>query len=366
MHRDLQGRMLQNISLQASPPTMNVTPSMKRRDKISKGMKILIREGSAARNFETLWPLIDEFPEMVMLCSDDKHPNDLVTGHINDLVKRAVANGCNLMNVLRSCTLNPESSLQPGSGLLQPGDPADFILVDDPRNFRILSTYINGVEVARMGRSAILSIHEEPVNNFHSDPISIESIRVPAKGEKIRVIRALEGELITRELIVEPRVIEGNVVTDPEADILKLVVKDRYNNSPPATGFINGFGLKRGALASSVAHDSHNIIAVGVDDDSIARAVNLVIRNRGGIALVDGLQEDILTLPVGGIMSNDDGYIVAREYLEMDMKSKFLGSNLMAPYMTLSFMALLVIPELKLSDRGLFNVNNFTFTHLFL
>jgi adenine deaminase len=335
------------------------------KDKISKGMKVLIREGSAAKNFEALWPLIDEYPGMVMLCSDDKHPNDLVSGHINDLVKRALGKGCDLMNVLRSCTLNPKEHYKLETGLLQPGDPADFIVVEDLENLEVLSTWINGIEVAAMGRTMIHPVKEMPVNNFRATTISKETIALPAAGERIRIIQALDGQLITHEIMAGPKTEGGNVVADTGRDILKLVVKDRYNDSPPAVGFINGFGINNGAIASSVAHDSHNIIAVGSDDESITRAINLVIKNKGGISLVNGVDEYSLALPFGGIMSDEDGFKVASEYQALDSMAKKLGSNLMAPYMTLSFMALLVIPSLKLSDRGLFDVNNFTFTPIF-
>jgi len=336
------------------------------RDKISRGMKVLIREGSAAKNFEALWPLIDEHPEMVMLCSDDKHPNDLVKGHINVLVKRALGKGCDLMNVLRSCTLNPKDHYKLETGLLQPGDPADFIVVEDLESLKVLSTRINGIEVAAMGKTMIQPVIEAPLNNFRATPVNPQGITVPAAGERIRIIQALDGQLITHEIVAEPGTDGGNVVADPGRDILKLVVKDRYNDGPPAVGFINGFGIKNGALASSVAHDSHNIIAVGLDDESITRAINLVIKNKGGISLVNGVDEYSLALPFGGIMSGEDGYKVATAYQDLDSLAKQLGSRLMAPYMTLSFMALLVIPDLKLSDRGLFSVNNFTYTPLFL
>ena len=336
------------------------------RDKISRGMKVLIREGSAAKNFEALWPLIDEHPEMVMLCSDDKHPNDLVEGHINVLVKRALGKGCDLMNVLRSCTLNPKDHYKLETGLLQQGDPADFIVVEDLESLKVLSTRINGIEVAAIGKTMIQPVTEVPLNNFRATPVNPQGIAVPAAGERIRIIQALDGQLITHEIVVEPETDGGNVVADPGRDILKLVVKDRYNDGPPAVGFINGFGIKNGALASSVAHDSHNIIAVGLDDESIARAINLVIKNKGGISLVNGVDEYSLALPFGGIMSGEDGFKVATAYQDLDSLAKQLGSRLMAPYMTLSFMALLVIPDLKLSDRGLFSVNNFTYTPLFL
>jgi adenine deaminase len=363
------------------------------REKIGYGMKILIREGSAAKNFDALASLIENHPEDVMLCSDDKHPNDLVDGHINQLVKRAFKLGFDKMKVLRCATFNPVKHYGLGAGLLQKGDAADFILVDDLENFSVLATYINGIKVAENGKSLIPSVPVSPVNRFHAEPVTRKDIQVEAKGKRIRVIKATDGQLVTEELILNAPVKEGKVISDPGTDILKIVVVNRYNPAPPAVGFVRGFGLKSGAIASSVAHDSHNIIAVGADDDSIVAAINAIISVKGGIAVVSlspnphpqeggGVlfvtpdpfsntqypipNTQVMPLPVAGIMSGEDGYRVAELYKELDERVKTkLKSPLRAPFMTLSFMALLVIPDLKISDKGLFDGRNFSFTNLF-
>jgi len=335
------------------------------KEKISYGMKILIREGSAAKNFEALWPLIDEFPQQVMLCSDDKHPNDLEAGHINQEVKRAIAKGCDIMNVVRSCTFNPVHHYHLNIGLLQPGDPADFICVDNFFDFNILKTWVNGEIVAENGKSFIGRRVETPCNNFQTSLVQLSDLQVIDEGYPIRVQQALDGQLITKVMVAVPKTMDGNVVCDPARDILKLVVKNRYADAPAAVGFINGFGLRQGALASSVAHDSHNIVAVGADDESLVKAINLIVESKGGISLVDGTNQHLLKLPFAGIMSGDDGYFIARHYDMMDKKVKEIGSKLGAPYMTLSFMALLVIPSIKLSDKGLFDGDRFAFASLF-
>jgi adenine deaminase len=335
-------------------------------EKIGYGMKILIREGSAAKNFEALSDLIAEYPEMVMLCSDDKHPNDLVSGHINQLVKRAFGLGYDKMKVLRCATFNPVKHYRLDAGLLQQGDPADFILVDDLENFTILATYINGRKVAENGKSLISSVVVSPVNQFHAKPVKREDIVVRPGGNRIRVIKAIDGQLVTGELIVDTRIENNEVRTDPEHDILKIVVMNRYFLALPAVGFVQGFGLKSGAIASCVAHDSHNIIAVGTDDESIMAAINAIISSQGGISVAFGDDLFVLPLPVAGIMSDEDGYKVAKLYKNLDEQVKTkLKSSLKAPFMTLSFMALLVIPNLKLSDKGLFDGKKFSFTELF-
>jgi len=334
-------------------------------DKIKFGMKILIREGSAAKNFEALCSLIDEYPEMVMLCSDDKHPNDLAEGHINELVVRALKKGFDFMNVIRSCTYNPVTHYNLPVGLLQIGDPADMIVVDDLIGFHVQATYVDGLIVAENGKTLINSVADFPSNNFTADPIESEAIQVPDLKGDIRVIKALDGQLITESLRLSPKIANGFVTADPDRDILKLVVKNRYYHAQPAIGFVSGFGLKQGAIASCVAHDSHNIVAVGADDESITRAINLIISSKGGISIVDGDHEMSIPLPFAGIMSDQDGYGIAQLYQQMDEWTKRLGSPLRAPYMTLSFMALLVIPYLKLSDKGLFDGEKFAFTSLF-
>nr|NQU92537.1 adenine deaminase [Bacteroidota bacterium] len=328
-------------------------------------MKIQIREGSAAKNFEALIGLMKDHPDKVLFCSDDKHPNDLAKGHINQLVKRAISKGYSPMQVLKSCILNPVQHYDLDIGLLQPGDDADFIAIDNLEDFNVLCTFIGGEKVAENGMTLIDSVEESEPNAFNAEKISPEDIVVPFEPGKLQVIEALDGQLITKNIPAHPKNDHGNTVSDTENDILKLVVLNRYEKATPAVAFINSFGLKRGAIASTVAHDSHNIIAVGASDDEIVRAINLLVETRGGISLVDENQEFVLPLPVAGLMSAKDGFKVAANYNRMDELAKGLGSMLGAPYMTLSFMALLVIPELKLSDKGLFDGTKFKFTSLF-
>ncbi len=335
-------------------------------DKIKYGMKILIREGSAAKNFNELIPLIKDYPDMVMFCSDDRHPNDLVKGHINEHVKRAIAKGYDLFKVLRSATFNPVRHYGLDVGLLQPGDDADFIVVDDLKEFHVISTFVKGTKVAEQSKSLIQSVHEEAGNVFRAGIISSEDIRVEPRGKYLKIIQALDGQLITKKVIEAAKVESNYVTVNIDKDILKLVVLSRYQKkSKPSVAFIRGFGLKKGAIASTIAHDSHNIIAVGTSDQQIADAINLLIREKGGISLTSEEESVVLHLPVAGLMSNKNGFEIASLYENIDKKAKKLGSTLHAPYMTLSFMALLVIPSLKLSDKGLFDNEKFELTSLF-
>jgi adenine deaminase len=339
-------------------------------DKLSYGMKIIIREGSAAKNFDALVGLLHTHADKIMFCSDDKHPDSLVLGHINQLCARAVANGVDVFNVLQAACVNPVQHYKLAIGLLRKDDPADFIVVKDLKNFEVIQSYINGQLVAREGVSFILPspIAERPlVNRFNCSKKQVSDFELPWKGEKtIPVIEALEGQLVTNRLDWEPKVKNGLIVSDTENDILKIVVVNRYYDAPVAKAFIRNIGLKTGAIASSVAHDSHNIVAVGADDESICRAVNLVIEKKGGISCFSTLfsesqRELVLPLPVAGLMSEDDGYKVAKDYMAIDAMAKTMGSTLSAPFMTLSFMALLVIPRLKISDKGLFDGDAFQF-----
>jgi adenine deaminase len=334
-------------------------------EKISKGMKILIREGSAARNLKSLKELIKTNPEMVMLCSDDLHPEMLVTRHLNKIVADLISEGYNLFDVLRTCTVNPALHYGLEAGLLQKGHPADFIVVDDPKKMNILETWINGKKVFDRGRVLFDYKSDPPVNKFNCSKISTQEICVLKTASKIRVIKAFDGELITKEMIADS--VGGQcVVSDLKSDILKIVVKDRYNDGPAAVGFINGFGLKKGAMASSVAHDSHNIVCVGTNDNDIVNAVNEVIRMKGGLAVSAGEKMDSLPLPVAGIMSDMKVKKVADGYGSLSEEIKSFGCKLSAPFMTLSFMALLVIPELKISDKGLFDGRRFEPVSLFI
>jgi adenine deaminase len=334
-------------------------------DKIDAGMHILIREGSAARNFESLIPLMATHPEKVMFCSDDKHPDDLVAGHINLLIKRALKAGYDPLAVIRACTLNPVRFYKMNSGLLQTSDPADFIVVDNLTDFTILKTFIDGNKVAEEGKSILPTFSYESPNNFKAQKINISDLEIKAKPGKLKVIEAFDGDLVTAKILVNPLVNNGNVVSDLENDILKITVINRYEPSKPAVAYINGFGLKFGAMASTVAHDSHNIICVGTNDMDMVAVVNKLVENKGGIAVTDGTQTDVLPLPVAGLMANMEGYTVAEKYEAINNKALALGGSLKAPFMTLSFMALLVIPELKLSDKGLFDGTKFSFTDLF-
>lgn len=335
-------------------------------DKIKYGMKIIIREGSAAKNFDALISLLDEFPEQIMFCSDDKHPNELEIGHINLLAKRAVNEGIDVMKVIRACTLNVVDHYGLDVGLLQKGDNADFIITKDIVNFEVLSTYINGELVAHNGCPMIKSVNEKSINKFNCNSIIENDIWVNAESKQIHVIEAMDGQLITNDIILDAKNENGNIVSDPENDILKLVVLNRYKPSPPTMAFVRNFGIKKGAIASTVAHDSHNIIAVGTSEKEIINSINLLVSSKGGISFINEEIEKVLKLPVGGLMTTKDGYETAKAYDEMDQLAKGLGSTLSAPYMTLSFLALLVIPKLKLSDKGLFDGGNFKFTSLYV
>ncbi len=334
-------------------------------EKVNLGMKILIREGSAAKNFDTLQSLISSHTSMCMLCSDDRHPDDLLKGHINLLVKRAVQDGHNLFDVLQVATLNPINHYKLDVGLLRVGDNADFIVVDNLESFNILETYINGKLVAENGVSYLERVPIEPINVFNARPISADDIRVSANGKSMRVISAIDGELVTEKLIATPNIKNGEALCDIEKDILKLVVYNRYSESKPAVAFIHNFNLKNGALATSVAHDSHNIIAVGSNDADIVAAINKLIETKGGMSVSINGKTSSLPLPIAGIMSDLSIEKVASLYSELNEKAKRAGTTLQAPFMTLSFMALLVIPTLKLSDKGLFDGEKFEFTNLF-
>jgi len=330
-------------------------------DKLKYGMKILIREGSAAKNFEALIDLLDDYPDMIMFCSDDKHPDSLVEGHINQLCARAVAKGINVFNVLQAACVNPVEHYKLDIGLLKQGDFADFILVKDLVNFEVFETYIDGQLVAKNGKSAISTVESTIINNFMANdksPSDFEYLST-STNDLVTVIEAIDGQLITNKLIIEMTNVNGLLVADTDQDILKIAVVNRYKQMPVAKGFIKNFGLKQGAIASSVAHDSHNIVVVGVDDESICRAVNLIIKAKGGVSCVSNTEEQLLALPIAGLMSEKDGHQIAHEYTAIDLMSKKLGSKLSSPFMTLSFMALLVIPHLKLSDMGLFDGDEF-------
>jgi len=334
------------------------------KEKIKYGMKILIREGSAAKNFEELSPLIEEFPDMVMFCTDDSHPDTLQKQNIRDLVLRSFDLGYDLINVLKIASVNPVKHYNLDIGLLQKGDPADFIIIDNFQDFNVLQTFVNGVLIAQNGKSTIKHYKVTPINKFNTNFKKEIDFRLNLKKGKHPVIVAIDGELITEKMEYEVSTEINNFQSDLDNDILKITVVNRYKDAKPAVGLIKNFGLKRGAIATSVAHDSHNIIAIGVDDKSITKVVNAIIENKGGMAVYDGKQIHILSLPIAGLLSDDYGEKVAETYQALQQKAKELGSNLSSPFMTLSFMALLVIPKIKLSDKGLFDGEKFQFIEI--
>jgi adenine deaminase len=338
------------------------------REKLDAGMKIAIREGSAAKNFDALIPLIDEAPERIMFCSDDKHPDSLVDGHINALVRRALDRGYDRFDVLRAACVHPVRHYEMNIGLLREGDPADFIVVDDLETMNVRKTFVGGLLVAEDGESRIDRTSSAVVNQFEAGPIEPDALRVPAETSRLRAITAVDNQLVTGEEIVDARIEDGQAVADPENDVLKIAVVNRYEDADPAVAFIRGFGLQEGAIASSVAHDSHNVVAVAASDEALARAVNAVIDARGGISATDAVGDThLLPLPIAGLMSDEPYDEVARRYTVLaEFVQNRLGSPMDAPFMTLSFMALLVIPHLKLSDKGLFDGESFQFADRFV
>ena len=339
-------------------------------EKISLGMKIQIREGSAANNFDNLISIIKNYPDSVMFCTDDAHPHELIKSHINGLIKRAIYLGYNPLDVIKAATLNPVRHYNLEVGLLQRNDPADFVVIDNFNDFNILKTYINGELVAENGKSLLPDVKVDAINNFVAEKVTADDFKVIDEGKDINIIGVINGELLTEKIIAKTQShkVQSSsfyLVSDIENDILKIAVINRYEKKKPAVAFIKGFGLKRGALASSVAHDSHNIIVIGCDDESMAKAANMIIENKGGFAVCSDDVKKCLPLPVAGIMTNDDAFKVADDYSEIRDLAKSLGSPLSDPFMTMEFMALLVIPKLKLSDKGLFDCEKFELIPLF-
>mgnify|MGYP000896204611 CR=1 FL=1 len=334
--------------------------------KLEHGVKVLIREGSAAKNFDVLIPLIEKFPEQIMFCCDDAHPDNLLEGHINKHVKKAIALGYNMYDVLKASSYNVIKHYNLPIGLIQVGDNADFIEVNNLNDFEVLKTFIKGELVSENRNSFIKTIDTETVNNFNCSLKNPRDFQLPVKGNHVRVIEVLDGQLITNEIHSETLNKNGFAEADVENDVLKIAVVNRYFDAPVSVAFIKNVGLKQGAIASCVAHDCHNIVVVGTNDDDMCKAVNLVVNSKGGISLANRDEELVLELPIAGIMSHKCAEEVAQGYITLDRRSKELGSKLRAPYMSLSFMALLVIPQLKLSDKGLFNGNSFSFTDVFI
>jgi len=335
-------------------------------EKIKKGMTIQIREGSAAKNFFALSKLIDQYPDKVLLCSDDLHPDDLVKGHINILIQYGIKENLDLFNLLKTATFNPIKHYNLNVGLLRARDPADFIVVENLEDFVIKQTYINGELVYQKDKKLIRVFEKNRPNKFNARKIIPEDLFVPDKNTRIKVINVCDGTLITTCSYTTLPTLDGFLQTEIDNDILKITVVNRYERTHPAVAFIHNFGLKSGAIASSIAHDSHNIIAVGTDDNALCNCINWIIEHKGGISVFDGNRTEGIPLPIAGIMSDNPAEWVAEKYNKLNSITRDMGCKFSAPFMTLSFMSLLVIPELKLSDKGLFDSKNFEFTSLYI
>ncbi len=335
------------------------------RERIEMGMKIQIREGSAAKNFHSLSPLINEFPDHVMLCSDDQHPDDMINGYLEELLKKGLKEDINLFYLLKAATKNPVEHYNLNVGLLRQGDPADMIVVDNLSDFTVLETYIEGNLVYEKGKSLIHTGEITPVNVMNAKPLEPLDIAVEDKGLPVNVIKAMDTQLYTTSEELFPLSSKGNLISDTEKDILKIVVYNRYEKSRPSVGFVKNFNLKQGAIATSIAHDSHNIIAVGVNDEAIVKAINQLINQRGGITLTAGNEIHSLKLEIAGLMTHQQAETVAKQYKRLSQRAKEMGCKFVSPFMTLSFMALPVIPELKITDKGIFDVQKFEYIDLF-
>ncbi len=326
------------------------------REKVGLGMKIQIREGSAAKNYEELRPLIGMCPDRLMFCTDDAHPQQLISeGHIRGLVARSVGMGYDLFDVLRIASVNPVEHYGLDVGLLREGDKADFIIVEDLKDFEVREVFIEGKSVLdfQAGEDAA----DDMINVFEHDPLELSSLKKEV-GPEINVMKLVPDQLLT-ELGVY-RTLRSDFESDTENDILKIVYVNRYFNGEPQVAFCKGFGLRKGAVASSVAHDSHNIIAVGTNDADLLCAINSLVECKGGLCVVNDGEVNVLPLPIGGIMSPSAGEIVAAEYDALEGIAKdVLGCPLNAPFMTLSFLSLVVIPEVKIGEKGLFSFSKF-------
>lgn len=335
-------------------------------DKAALGMIIQVREGSAANNFNALIPLIEHYPENVMFCTDDAHPHELINTHINGLVKRAIALGYNELDVIKAATLTPVRHYNLEVGLLQVNDPADMIVVDNLTDFNVINTYINGELVAANGRALLKPVVIETINNFQTEHVCPDDFKVLDKGKDVKMIGVIKGELITEKIIDRPKSLDGYLECDIERDILKIAVISRYEKKKLTVGFVKNFGLKKGALASSVAHDSHNIVVIGCSDREMTEAVNMIIDSKGGFSVYSEEEQMMLSLPVAGLMTDEDAHKVANEYVKIRDLSIKLGSQLSDPFMTMGFMPLLVIPFMKISDKGIFDCQKFEITSLYV
>jgi len=336
-------------------------------EKLRHGMHILIREGSAAKNFDSLSPLFLTQKDHLMFASDDKHPDALQNGHINELVSAAVRRGYDLFRVLRAACITPINHYHLPIGTIQIGNPADFIVVKDLHSFHVLETWYHGRCVARNGTSLLPYKKSPTPNMWHPRNVTEQDFLLKPDKPCVRVIGVTDGSLITKNEHYPVQTKNGFLASDPKNNILFLTVINRYQKKKPAIAMVRGCGNLHGAIATSVAHDSHNIIAVGDSPKTLTRAINTVIRIHGGMAVVDEKKvRGFLPLPIAGLMSALSYQKTAHVYKTIETEAKKIGSTLASPFMTLSFLALLVIPELKLSDKGLFDGTTFSFTNLFI
>ncbi|MCF8361840.1 MAG: adenine deaminase [Prolixibacteraceae bacterium] len=334
-------------------------------EKIELGFKIMLRKSSASNDFDKLYPLINEFPDSLMLCTDDCHPEDLIKGYINDLAKHLLNNNYSIFDILKVATKNAKEHYSLNVGLLQVTDPADFIVVDNLTDFNILNTILDGNTVYDINTEIIIKQENSvPINNFYVNILVANDILVRKESSKLKVIDIVENSLLTQSFVNVVKNEKNFIESDIDNDILKLVVLNRYQQAKPAIGFIRGFNIKSGAIATTVSHDSHNIVAVGTNDEDLLNAISKVQKLNGGMVYTDGNDVFELPLPIAGLMSDKSCKDVAINYEEITAKVKQSGCKLHAPFMTLSFMSLLVIPKLKLGDKGLFDVTKFEFTDL--
>jgi len=335
-------------------------------EKLALGMKIMLRQGSSARDFEVLHPLITSHPEQCMLCTDDLKPADLVRGHINLLVKEGLRLGHDLFDLLQCACVNPVRHYGLGVGLLQKGDPADFIVVEDLERMEVRAAWINGEMVSDKGKPLFEAVQPRAINHFNAPPLTAEQLRVEVRGARLKVIEVTDGQIVTGAGEYAVPAGSALVEPDPATDLLKILVLNRYTPAPPAIGFVRGFGLQNGAMASSIAHDSHNLIAIGSNDVDMARAVNLLQESGGGICFVKGEEVHRMALPVAGLMGLGSCEEMAKNYSVIEQRVKENGSTLQTPFMTMAFLALPVIPSLKITDKGLFDGEKFELTDLFV
>lgn len=357
------------------------------REKKELGMKIMIREGSSAKNLEDLISLGGEF-----LVSDDIHPGDLSQGHMDHIIKKAIICGLDPIEAVKMVTINPSNHYSLNMGAISPGREANLIMVDDLENFNVKKVYIGGELVAKNKTALFNPTHISSGNTIFLEKTKPSDFTIPLSGNEVmvRTIDVLDEQLITSESEAIMQITNKEIVADVEQDILKIAVIERYgksiskistknkqfsqlsknevilgnNNKKMALAFVRGFGIKEGAFASSVAHDSHNVIVVGTDSNYMARAVNILIENNGGLVAVSKNSQKSLKLPIAGLMASESAEIISSKLEDLHSMAGEMGCSLKSPFMTMSFLALLVIPNLKISDKGLFDVSKFEFVNV--